>query len=120
MVGARIGATPTTSMSRAITLETCRPELKGDTVPDPTPADPTKTKTTQQFQTRQDKAGQSVGLTLGGTIAIIAGAGVVAGGLLWHFLEPTGRAEPTTGKTKPKLTPNVAPGYAGLSLGGSF
>jgi tetratricopeptide (TPR) repeat protein len=65
----------------------------------------------------QDTAGKSVGMTTGGLIALIAGGGLVAGGLIWHFVEPT----VTTGHNKsPKLTPAVAPGYAGLSLGGSF
>ena len=47
------------------------------------------------------------------------GLAIVAGGLLWHFLEPTGPVE-KTGKLKPSVTPQVAPGYAGMSLGGSF
>ena len=67
----------------------------------------------------QKQAGNAVGYTTGGLIAIIAGAGVLGAGLLWHFLEPTGPVE-KTGKLTPKLTPAVAPGYAGMSLGGRF
>jgi hypothetical protein len=51
-----------------------------------------------------------------GSILFFAGLGVAAGGLLWHFLEPTGPAA----EKKAALTPTVGPGYAGLSLGGSF
>jgi hypothetical protein len=61
-----------------------------------------------------------------GSVTFFAGAGVVAVGLLWHFLEPTGPA-PTSGtgpkadtKTGASLAPVLAPGYAGLSYGGSF
>jgi tetratricopeptide (TPR) repeat protein len=67
----------------------------------------------------QNQAGTSVGERTGGLIAIIAGAGVLGAGLLWHFLEPTGPVE-KTGKIEPRLAPAIAPGYAGASLGGSF
>jgi hypothetical protein len=53
------------------------------------------------------------------TVGVIAGAvgvAAVAGGLLWHFLETPG-APSTTGAT---VTPVVAPGYAGVGLGGRF
>ncbi|MBX3185985.1 MAG: tetratricopeptide repeat protein [Labilithrix sp.] len=69
-------------------------------------------------QTRRDKAGQHGGMTLGGTIAIIGGIGIVGGGLLWHFLEPSGT--PSSESGKPKLRPEGGPGYAGFSLGGAF
>lgn len=54
---------------------------------------------------------------IGGVIAGVGGA-FVLGGLLWHFLEPTGPVEKSAAKTK--VTPHVSPGFAGLSLGGSF
>jgi hypothetical protein len=53
------------------------------------------------------------------TVGVVAGAvgvAAVAGGLLWHFLETPG-APSTTGAT---VTPVVAPGYAGVGLGGRF
>jgi hypothetical protein len=37
----------------------------------------------------------------------------VIGGLIWHFVEPTG-------SNKSALTPVVAPGYAGLAFGSQF
>lgn len=52
------------------------------------------------------------------TVGVVAGAvgvAAVAGGLLWHFMETPGAN--TTGAT---VTPVVAPGYAGLGLGGRF
>ena len=54
---------------------------------------------------------------IGGVVAG-GGAVLVVGGLLWHFLEPTGPVEKTA--LKPSLKPSIAPGYANLSLGGSF
>ncbi len=66
----------------------------------------------------QDTATTSTGMKTGGVVTLIAGGGVLLGGLLWHFLEPTGPVEKAA--LKPSLAPSVAPGYAGLSLGGSF
>jgi hypothetical protein len=52
--------------------------------------------------------------TVGG---IVGGVGVaaVAGGLIWHFLEPTSSSSTTTG-----VAPVAAPGYAGIAVGGRF
>ncbi|MBS2016521.1 MAG: hypothetical protein JST00_26795 [Deltaproteobacteria bacterium] len=73
-------------------------------------------ETPLQYTERQEAAGRSqTQPTVGGVIAGVGGA-VLIGGLLWHFLEPTGPE--TSGK--PKLRPETAPGYAGLSLGGTF
>ena len=69
--------------------------------------------------TTQDDAGTRASSRIAGPILIGGGVAIVAGGLLWHFLEPTGPVE-KTGKLKPSVTPQVAPGYAGMSLGGSF
>jgi tetratricopeptide (TPR) repeat protein len=44
----------------------------------------------------------------------VVGVAAVGGGLLWHFLEPTGP------RATARLRPAVAPGYAGMNLGGSF
>lgn len=53
-------------------------------------------------------------------IALIGvGAAAVIGGLVWHFVEPTGPASPQTG-TNIGVRPDARPGYAGLSIGGSF
>jgi len=76
-------------------------------------------ETTPQLDDDRSKAGSSVGLTTAGTWTLIGGGVVLAGGLLWHFLEPTGPVE-KTGAIKPTVTPAVAPGYAGMSLGGTF
>jgi hypothetical protein len=52
--------------------------------------------------------------TVGG-IALGVGGAAVVGGLIWHFLEPTGPASPAA-----RLAPVVSPGYAGLSFHGNF
>lgn len=62
-------------------------------------------------------AGRSVGMTQGGVITMIGGGVLVLGGLLWHFLEPTGSA---SSSGRPKVLPAVSPGYAGVALGGAF
>ena len=83
--------------------------------PVPTPTDAQKA----QLPKDQATAGASVGQNKGGLITLICGIGILGGGLLWHFLEPTGPST-STGSFKPKVTPEVAPGYAGMSVGGSF
>jgi tetratricopeptide (TPR) repeat protein len=71
------------------------------------------------FKDRQDRAGGSQNQPTIGAVVIGGGLVLVAGGLLWHFLEPTGPA-PVTASFKPKVKPDLAPGYAGLSLGGTL
>jgi tetratricopeptide (TPR) repeat protein len=50
-------------------------------------------------------------------VVLVSGAAVVAGGLLWHFLEPTG---PITEKKAIRVTPAFGPGYAGATLDARF
>ena len=52
-----------------------------------------------------------------GFIVMAAGGVAIVGGLVWHFLEPTG-PKPATGFRR--LTPTIAPGFGGLSYGGTF
>jgi hypothetical protein len=73
-------------------------------------------ETDDVFKKRQEDAGKHVGQTLGGIVTIAGGGALVVGGLLWHFLEPTGPKESTAAKVRP----TIAPGYAGVALGGSF
>jgi tetratricopeptide (TPR) repeat protein len=74
-----------------------------------------------EFADRQSRAGASQNQPPLGIGIMIGGGVLVAGGLLWHFLEPTGPMEKTTtAKATPKLSPEVAPGYAGLTYGGRF
>jgi hypothetical protein len=56
--------------------------------------------------------------TVGG-VTFYTGLAAAAGGVIWHFLEPSG---PATKPDAPKasLTPNVGPGYAGASVVGTF
>ena len=78
---------------------------------------PGETKDSQSFKDRQDKAGTAKNQPTIGIAILGAGAASAIGGLVWHFLEPTGSS---SASTTPRLTPAVAPGYAGLSLGASF
>jgi hypothetical protein len=55
------------------------------------------------------------------TVGVVAGSvgiAAVAGGLLWHFMEPTSSSPQQTGK--PLVVPQVAPGYAGVGVIGRF
>ena len=68
------------------------------------------------FQDDQHRAGASQNQPTYGYITIAAGGALLVGGLVWHFLEPTGPREGTSAK----LAPVVTPRFAGLSLGGRF
>ena len=71
-----------------------------------------------------DPAGASSQQTQGNTLAaiggVVGGVGVVAvvGGLVWHFIEPTSPAP--QGGSHIGVRPDARPGYAGLSIGGTF
>jgi tetratricopeptide (TPR) repeat protein len=80
--------------------------------------DPSSPAAKAALKNDQDNAGKHVGLTTGGLVAIIGGVGLLGAGLVWHFVEPTGSS--SSASRTPHLTPAVAPGYAGLSLGASF
>lgn len=87
-------------------------------------------ETTADRRDREATAGLSQGMPLAGGIVAGAGGGIVALGLLWHFLEPTGPAPAAAASagaghgmsraSGPKLTPHVGPGYAGFVLGSRF
>jgi hypothetical protein len=73
-------------------------------------------ETDAQLAADQDQAGQSdarptLGFLIGGI-----GLGVAAGGLLWHFLEPTGERS----STALRFSPWAAPGAAGFGVGRAF
>jgi hypothetical protein len=67
------------------------------------------------FSKRQQSAGRSEAQPTEGLIVGAAGLGVVAGGLLWHFLEPTTRS-----KRVQSVTPWVANGTSGVTFRTSF
>jgi hypothetical protein len=69
-------------------------------------------------QSNADKGNSGRSLETVGVIVGGVGLGAVAGGLLWHFLEPTGGDTSTVGK--PIVAPQVGPGYAGVGVGGRF
>lgn len=71
-------------------------------------------ETPQDLEDRQAQAGDSVTLPRFGTILTGVGAAVVAGGLLWHFLEPTGPAKAAA------ITPWASDTGAGLAARGTF
>jgi tetratricopeptide (TPR) repeat protein len=68
----------------------------------------------------KERAGRWRTMPVIGTSLLVAGGVLVVGGLLWHFLEPTGPSEDQASSTKPRLRPEAAPGYGGLSFSGLF
>lgn len=73
-------------------------------------------QTDADLQNDRETAGRAKGQpVVGGVVAGIGGA-LILGGLLWHFLEPTGPKD----SGRAKLRPVVSPGFGGLSLSGSF
>lgn len=66
----------------------------------------------------QADARLSRGFTTGGIVTIVGGGVLMVGGLLWHFLEPTGPVEKTS--SLPRPVPVIGNGYGGLVLGGRF
>ncbi|MCL2778179.1 MAG: tetratricopeptide repeat protein [Polyangiaceae bacterium] len=79
-----------------------------------------------QLNADKDQAGKSRSQSTTGLIVGGAGIVVLAGGLIWHFLEhPNGSsASPNSSNgasaEKPTVTPAIGPGFAGLSFGGTF
>ena len=67
---------------------------------------------TKAFQDKNDSGSTKRGI---GIALVGVGAAAVAGGLVWHFLEPK-----MAHTRKVQARPDLAPGYAGLSLGGAF
>ena len=74
------------------------------------------TENAADFAARQEDAGRSEAQPTEGLIVGAIGLGVVAGGLLWHFLEPTGRS----GSSALQVTPWASHTSAGSSLRVSF
>jgi hypothetical protein len=50
-----------------------------------------------------------------GAILLPVGAAAIAGGLIWHFMEPKAKTA-----AAPRITPQMGPGYAGVTVGGAF
>jgi hypothetical protein len=69
--------------------------------------------------TASDASSGNSGRTLEsvGVVAGSVGLAAVAGGLIWHFMEPTASSTQTG---KPLVVPQVGPGYAGVGVGGRF
>jgi tetratricopeptide (TPR) repeat protein len=70
-----------------------------------------------KLKDRQEEAGRIFAQPKIGLGLTIGGLALVGGGLIWHFLEPTG---PKESSSKTKVRPALAPGFAGLSVGGTF
>ena len=68
----------------------------------------------------QDQSGKN--LETAGGVILGVGALAVAGGLAWHFLEKPANNEnkQPAEKTSVRIVPSVAPGYAGVGVGGRF
>jgi len=75
----------------------------------------TKDPPSSSLVERNETAGKAKNQPIYGGVAVGGGVLLVGGGLLWHFLEPTGAKE-----GKAKFRPQLGPAYGGLALSGSF
>jgi tetratricopeptide (TPR) repeat protein len=112
-----VGVGGAAMITGAIVLITV-PTLPSNCNKDTSKCQATPNETKDQLAADQDTAGKAISQPGIGLGVLLAGVGVTGIGLLWHFLEPTGPVEARSSKAK--LTPVVAPGFAGASLGGSF
>ncbi|AKU97306.1 hypothetical protein AKJ09_03970 [Labilithrix luteola] len=71
------------------------------------------------FKASQEKAGDADSRPVLGAVLGASGLGLVAIGLLWHFVEPTGPVKTETG-TALRVTPWAGANMSGLSLDGRF
>jgi hypothetical protein len=77
-------------------------------------------QTAAEFEADQKQAGRADNQPiLGGAIAG-AGALILAGGLIWHFLESTGDAGAPRAASPTRMTPWMTGTAGGLSFGGTF
>lgn len=77
---------------------------------------PNETRESPSYIDRRDEAGRSVNQPVIGAVVAGAGGVLIAGGLIWHFLEPTGPKE----SSKTKVQPQLGPGYGGFAFTGRF
>lgn len=80
------------------------------------PASGPDMETDEQLAKDKDQAGQADSQPVLGLVVAGAGGVLVAGGLVWHFLEPTG---PKTGNNI-KLSPWTTGKSSGIGLSGTF
>jgi hypothetical protein len=72
------------------------------------------------LESDQDRAAKADSQPVVGIGLVAGGALVVAGGLLWHFLEPTGPADGKREARGVRVSPWAAPGSGGLSVRARF
>lgn len=77
---------------------------------------PPETKDSESYRDRRDDAGRHVNQPIAGGIVAGIGGVLIVGGLIWHFVEPTGAKE----SAKTKVQPQLGPGYGGLAFTGRF
>lgn len=75
-----------------------------------------ETRDSASYKERRDEAGRHVNQPVIGAVVTGVGGALVVGGLVWHFLEPTGPKE----SAKTKVQPQLGPGYGGFALTGRF
>ncbi len=98
---------PQTGQDQIAASDTCKRVDTDPQVPDPQ---------NEPLAQRQKDAGRSQEQPVYGAVVAAIGGALIVGGVLWHFLEPTG--EKTTGKTR--VVPAVTPSYGGLFLTHTF
>jgi hypothetical protein len=113
-----IGSNNITSADNQITADGCTLSDNGQNTCIKLPDGTTNSVAAQNIANGQRNTGsieEGIGLGLIGV-----GAAAVVGGLVWHFVEPTGPAADTSQKAKLTVRPDSRPGYQGLSVVGTF
>lgn len=77
---------------------------------------PLPRESASEYDERKRTAGLAEGLPLAGVITLASGVLVMGGGLLWHFLEPTGSSSGASAA----IVPTAGRGYGGVALEGRF
>lgn len=70
-------------------------------------------------QKTADDANSAQHKKVAGEVVTAVGAAALAGGLVWYFVQPR-KAESVAHLERPRLSPALSPGFAGVALSGAF
>jgi hypothetical protein len=78
-------------------------------------------QTNAKYRQAQQDAGNAKGLATAGVVLMTLGAVAAAGGVVWYFAQPEGDQGKTHASgARPRVSPAVGPGFAGVQASGAF